>query len=388
MNKNMIKNLKAREILNSRGDSTIEVELETNHGVFRASVPSGASTGKNEAVEIKASKAVENVNKIIARKLKGLNERKQKKIDQLLIKLDGTKDKSKLGANAILAVSVAVCRAGAGAEKKPLYNYIKRLSGGWRKISKMPRPCFNVINGGVHAGNKLDIQEFMIIPQERTFIKNLRTGALIYHDLEEEIEEKYGGQSTNLGDEGGFSPEMSDAVEVLKLLKKVIKKINVKIGIDVAASQLKKPYDIKFYADIIEKYPISFIEDPFDEDDDKSFAEITDKLGKEVLIIGDDFLTTNVDRMRLAYCKKACNGMIIKPNQIGTVTETLQAIKLAKHYKWKIIVSHRSGETNDDFIADLAVGVKADYIKSGAPARGERLVKYNRLSKIEIEINK
>lgn len=380
----MIKNLKAREILNSRGDSTVEVELETHKGVFKASVPSGASTGINEATEIKAKKAVESVNKVIAKKLKGMNEKKQKKIDQLLIKLDGTKTKSHLGANAILAVSIAVCRA--GARKKPLYRYIKRMFGDWKRIKTMPKPCFNIINGGAHAGNNIDIQEFMIIPQGRTFKSNLRKGAEIYHDLKEVIKKKYGEQSVNLGDEGGFSPDLPNDLKALDLLKKVIGNQNIKIGLDVAASELDEPYDLKFYTDIVKKYPIVFIEDPFNEDDDSSFAEITSKLGKKIIIVGDDFLTTNTERMRLAHVKKACNGMIIKPNQIGTVTETLQAIKLAKHYNWKTIISHRSGETLDDFIADLAVGVKSEYIKAGAPARGERLAKYNRLLKIESEL--
>jgi len=382
----MIKSIKAREILNSRGDSTIEVELETNRGVFKASVPSGASVGKNEAVEIKTSKAIDNINNIIAKKLKGFNEKKQKKIDRFLIKLDGTSNKSNLGANAMLAVSIAVCRAGAFTRKKPLYKYIKKLTRG-RTSDRMPKPCFNVINGGAHAGNKLDIQEFMIIPQAETFKNNLKIGAQIYHNLKEVISKKYGRQSTNLGDEGGFSPRINDGLEALELLREIIKKKNIKIGLDVAASQFKKDkYDIKFYQNIVKKYPIAFIEDPFGEEDWNSFKKITTKLGKKITIVGDDLLTTNINRIRLAYIKRACNGVIIKPNQIGTITETLQAVKLAKLYKWKVIVSHRSGETLDDFIADLAVGVGADYIKSGAPARGERLAKYNRLLKIESEL--
>jgi len=389
----MIKGLKAREILNSRGDSTIEVELETNKGVFKASVPAGASTGKNEAKTVSTSKAIKNA-KIIAREIKGMNERKQKKIDRLLIRLNELAD---LGANTILAVSIAVCRA--GANKKPLYKYIRKIGG--RKLKargwKMPKPCFNIINGGAHAGNKLDIQEFMVIPQANTFKNNLKKGAEIYHELEEVISKRYGEQSTNLGDEGGFSPKIASSIKVLDLLKKIIKDQNVKIGLDVAASGFYKDekyvlegktltFDklLKYYQDIVKKYPIIFIEDPFEEEDWKSFKKITTKLGKKIAIVGDDLLTTNIERMRLAYCKKACNGVIIKPNQIGTVTQTLQAVQLAKLYKWKIIVSHRSGETLDSFIADLAVGVQSDYIKSGAPARGERLAKYNRLLEIEL----
>jgi len=398
----MIKNIKAREILNSRGKPTIEVEVETHKGFFKASVPSGASRGKNEAKELTIKKAKRNVNKIIAKELKGLNEKKQAKIDRLLVDLDGTENKGHLGANALLAMSVAICRAGARAKRKPLYKYIRKIGG--RKLKtkgwKMPQPCFNVINGGAHAGNKLDIQEFMIIPQGDTFKNNLNKGAQIYHNLKEVILKKFGKQSTNLGDEGGFSPDISNSLKVLDLLKKIIKDQDIKIGLDVAASQFYqdekyilegKSFDsnklLKYYQDLFKKYSIEFIEDPFHEEDWKSFKKIMTKLGKKITIVGDDLLTTNTNRMRLAYVKSACNGVIIKPNQIGTVSETLQAVKLAKLYKWKIIVSHRSGETLDSFIADLAVGVGADYIKSGAPARGERLAKYNRLLKIESELN-
>jgi len=394
----MIKSLESREILNSRGNPTIEVELETNKGIFKASVPSGASCGKNESKELSVKRAMASV-KIIAKEIKGMNEKKQKKIDRLLIRLDGTEDKSHLGANALLAVSIAVCRAGAVAKGKPLYKYIRKIGGrklkarGWR----MPKPCFNIINGGAHAGNKLDVQEFMIIPQGDTFKANLRKGAETYHQLKDLLKKKFGRQSTNLGDEGGFAPNISKSLEVLSLLTKVIKDQNIRIGLDVAASQFyndeRYNFDGKFltgdklleyYEKIVKKYPIEFIEDPFDEEDWESFEKITERL--KVNIIGDDLLTTNINRIRLAYVKSACNGVIIKPNQIGTVTETLQAIQLAKLYKWKIVVSHRSGETLDDFIADLSVGVQSNYIKSGAPARGERLAKYNRLLKIEEEL--
>jgi len=394
----MIKNIKVREILNSRGNPTIEVELETHKGVFKASVPSGASCGKNESKELSVKRAEASV-KIIAKEIKGMNEKRQKKIDRLLIKLDGTEDRHHLGANALLAVSIAVCRAGAVAKRKPLYKYIRKIGGrklrarGW----KMPKPCFNVINGGAHAGNKLDIQEFMIIPQGDTFRSNLKRGAEVYHELKDLLKKKFGRQSTNLGDEGGFAPNISKSLEALDLLTKVIKDQNINIGLDIAASQFydngKYNFDGKaltgdkflgYYEKVVKKYQIEFIEDPFDEEDWESFGKITEKI--KINIIGDDLLTTNMNRMRLAHIKGACNGVIIKPNQIGTVTETLQAVQLAKLYKWKIIVSHRSGETLDDFIADLAVGVQSNYIKSGAPARGERLAKYNRLLKIEEEL--
>ena len=396
----MIKNLTAREILNSRGKPTIEVELETNRGIFKASVPSGASTGQNEAKEVNSQRAIKNIN-LIAKEIKGLNEKKQRKIDDLMIKMDGTEDKSYLGANTILAVSVAVCRAGAAAKKKSLYKYIQKISKTKKQRGqsslKMPRPCFNIINGGAHAGNDLDIQEFMIIPNHNSFRKNLKEGAGIYQEVKQIIREKYGEQSINLGDEGGFSPDISKSLKVLDLVKEIIGD-NVKIGLDVAASQFYRDEKyhfegkvltaeklLDFYADMIKKYPIEFIEDPFSEEDWKGFKKVTAKL-KKITIVGDDLLTTNTERMRLAYAKDACNGVIIKPNQIGTVSETLEAVKLAKLYGWKIIISHRSGETLDDFIADLAVGVQSDYIKSGAPARGERLAKYNRLLKIEEEL--
>ena len=399
----MIKSLRAREILNSRGNYTIEVELLTNKGAFKASVPSGVSTGKYEAKLVDVKKALKSV-KIIEKAIIGLNEKKQKKIDDILIKLDGTEDKSKLGSNAILATSIALARA--GADKKPLYRYIRKIFRKRVKGWKMPKPCFNVINGGAHAGNKIDIQEFMIIPQESTFKSNLKTGAEFYSKLKKIIKRKYGKQSTNLGDEGGFAPNIADSLEVLDLLKNLLKGLpagrqrkNIKIGLDVAASEFFKDGRYKFegksltgekllefYTTLIKKYPITFIEDPYEQDDYDSFEEITRVLGNKVTIVGDDLLVTNPDRIRIAYHEESCNGMIIKPNQIGTVTETLEAIKLAKQYKWKIIISHRSGETLDHFIADLAVGVGADYIKSGAPARGERLAKYNRLLEIESEI--
>ncbi len=391
----MIKSIKGREILNSRGKTTIEVELETNKGVFKSSVPSGASTGKNEAKAVSSIRAIKNL-KLIEKEIKGLNEKKQKKIDDLMIRIDSTDDKSYLGANTMLAVSIAICRAGAKAKKKPLYKYIKKLSKTKGKLKRMPRPCFNVINGGAHAGNDLDVQEFMIIPPHHSFRKNLKEGAGIYQKLKKIIRKKYGEQSINLGDEGGFSPDIAKDEKALDLLKKIIGK-DIKIGLDVAASQFFKDNQyyferkqltsdklLDFYSKIVKKYPIEFIEDPFDEEDWSGFKKAVSKL--KVTIVGDDLLTTNTQRMRLAHAKDACNGIIIKPNQIGTVTETLEAIKLAKLYKWKIIISHRSGETLDDFIADLAVGVQSDYIKSGAPARGERLAKYNRLLKIEEEL--
>lgn len=421
----MIKKIKAREILDSRGNPTVEVELETNDGVFTASVPSGASKGKYEAVELRdmgkryhgkgVQKAVKNVNDVIAPKLGGKNPVRQKEIDELMIELDGTENKSKLGVNAILGVSIAVCRAGATAKNIPLYQHIAQLAENSSPLS-LPIACFNVINGGVHAGNELDIQEFMIVPQFEQFSKNLQSASETYHQLKEIIKAKYIDLAINIGDEGGFAPPIKSPEQALDLILEAVQdsgyKNKMKIILDIAASQFyvngryklrigvfTRQGLIRYYSDLIEKYPILGLEDPFAEDDWKSFQEITKKFGKsphqntdemdkKISIIGDDLLATNIKRMKEANQKKACNGIVLKPNQIGTVSETLEAARLAKSYKWKIVVSHRSGDTCDDFIADLAVGVSAEFIKSGALARGERVAKYNRLLKIEEKIKK
>ena len=371
--RNRIKSIRAKEILDSRGNPTVEVELKTDNKVFKASVPSGASTGKYEAVEKKALEAVKNVNSIIAKELIG-KDIEQEKIDRLMIKLDGTKNKSKLGANAILAVSIAVCRAGAG--DNPLYKYISELCG---SDIGLPVPCFNIINGGAHAKNDLDIQEFMVVPQNSSFKENLQKGKDIYNALKKNL------GKVDIGDEGGFAPLISKTSQALDLLKQVT---DVKIGLDCAASHFfsNNKYhlegkDLKgkelrsFYQDLIKKYPIIFIEDPFAEQDWKSWK------GLETLVIGDDLTVTNKKRVEKAV--DYVSGIIVKPNQVGTVTETLETAKTARKAGLKLIVSHRSGETLDDFIADLAVGINADFIKSGAPHPKERMVKYNRLLKIE-----
>jgi len=362
----MIKSIKAKEILNSRIEPTVKVELKTDKGLFQASVPSGASTGKYETKELSSLEAIENIEKIIAPKLINKDETKQEEIDKLLSK--------KLGANAILPVSIAICRAGAKAKKLALWKYISQLV----KIKpSLPLPCVLAVEGGLHAeNNKLDIQEFLIIGE---FEKTKE----IYNKLRKIL------GITKIGYEGGFAPEISDPEEILDLIIRAAGKEKIKIGLDCAATHLKEDsYDLDFYQDIVEKYPIIFLEDPFSEDDWKNWQEITNKLGKKISIIGDDLLTTNVKRIKIAKQKKACNGTIIKPNQIGTVSETLAAVKLAKSYKWKIMVSHRSGETMDDFISDLAVGVGADFIKSGGPFKPERLAKYKRLQKIKPELIK
>ena len=401
----MIKLIRAREIINSRGEPTVEAEVETEDGVFRASVPSGASKGKYEAVELKDGgsrlfgqgvlKAVGNIKEIIEPNLKGKDVLNQEKIDQTLIQLDNTKDKSKIGANAILAVSIACCQAGAKAKNISLYKYISQISN---STFKLPQPCFNVLNGGAHAGNDLDIQEFMIIPQMESFKENLRIGTEIYQKLKKILEKRFGKSAINLGDEGGFAPPLNKTKQALDLIMEAIKSAGyvgkVKIGLDCAASEFFKkgkyileskklnPEELlNFYESLAKEYPILFFEDPFEQDDWQAWEKMSN-----LLVVGDDLTVTNPERIKEAYEKKACKGVILKPNQIGTVTETIEAAKLAKEFKWKIIVSHRSGDTCDDFIADLAVGISADFIKSGAPARGERVAKYNRLLRIEQEI--
>lgn len=402
--------LKAKEILDSRNNPTVEVELEIDKGSFKASVPSGASVGKYEAKELRdreerykgkgVLKAVNNINKIIAPKIQEMDLSNQAGIDNLMIELDGTKDKSKLGANAVLAVSIAVCRAGAVLKNIPLYQYIAQIAGRVSDSYEMPSPCFNIINGGLHAGNDLDIQEFMVVPQESSFSENLEAGKRIYDFLKMVLKKNLGERGLKIGDEGGFAPLISKTYEALDLIKQAIKNYpDTKIGLDCAGSQLfhsgkyrldqkffNKKELLSFYQDLIKKYPIIFIEDPFYEEDWDAFQEFTKRAGNKINIIGDDLLTTNISRMKQAQDKKACNGMILKPNQIGTVTEVLKAANLAKSYGWKIIVSHRSGETEDDFIADLSKGIGAEHIKSGAPITKERMSKYNRLKEIEQEV--
>lgn len=412
-----IKKIFAREILDSRGNPTVEVEVETNFGKFLASVPSGASKGKHEAVELRDGgkrflgkgvlKAIKNVNKIIAPKLIQRDPTKQKEIDEILIKLDGTKNKSKLGANSICPLSIAFCKAGAKFENLYLWKYINKISSLKIKPSKfnLPRPAFNIINGGTHAGNDLDFQEFMICPREKLFSENLRIGVEIYQKLKEIIRKKYGKMATNLGDEGGFAPPIKFPEEAIELILKSAMTLNyekkISIILDVAASQFfnGRFYKTKFgkfsgeklaqyYWKLVKNYPIEAIEDPFAQDDFESWKKFFNLKPKisNLLIIGDDLLVTNLERIKMAKEKNLCNGAIIKINQVGTVSEAIEAVNLAKSFGWKIMVSHRSGETTDDFISDFAVGIFADFIKAGAPARGERIVKYNRLLKIENEI--
>ena len=404
-----IKNIKAKGIKDSRGNPTIEVKLETDKGFFAASVPSGASTGKNEALELRdadgkgVSLAIKNVNKIIGPKLLNKDPANQKEIDDLMIGLDGTENKSKLGANAILAVSMAVCRAGAAVKKLPLYQHISELTGAnfpmgsLASRNRFPLPMFNILEGGAHAENDLDIQEFMVVPQKKTFAENLVLCNKIFQSLKEAAEKTYG--NAELGDEGGFAPKISKTEQALFLLKSAIGGEDARIALDCAAShfyidgkykvegrELIRTELLEFYQGLVNAFPIISIEDPFSEEDWQGFELIVRQLGQKVLIVGDDLTATNIKRLKEAHNKSACNAVVIKPNQIGTVSETMEASKMAKSFGWKTIVSHRSGETMDDFIADLAVGTGADYIKSGSPAKEERMVKYHRLLKIEQEL--
>ncbi|KAJ3409339.1 hypothetical protein HDV05_004478 [Chytridiales sp. JEL 0842] len=412
----------ARQIFDSRGNPTVEVEVTTEKGIFRAAVPSGASTGVHEALELRDGdksaylgkgvlKAVANVNVTIAPALikANLDVTNQKAVDDFLLALDGTPNKGKLGANAILGVSLAVARAGAAAKNVPLYVHIADLAG-FKPPYVLPVPAFNVINGGSHAGNKLAMQEFMILPTgASTFAEAMKMGSEVYHALKSVIKKKYGQDATNVGDEGGFAPNIQDNREGLELLKQAISQAGytdkIKIGMDVAASEFYKDgkYDLDFknpdsdpskylsgeelaalYKSFINEYPIVSIEDPFDQDDWESYHKLTSSV--DIQIVGDDLTVTNPKRVQTAIEKKACNALLLKVNQIGTVSESIAATKLASSDNWGTMVSHRSGETEDTFIADLVVGLCTGQIKTGAPCRSERLAKYNQLLRIEEEL--
>jgi len=421
----------AREIFDSRGNPTVEVDLCALGQIFRASVPSGASTGIYEALELRDGdkarllgkgvlKAVENINSIIAPKLIGMVVTKQADIDKVMVEvLDGSQNewgwsKSKLGANAILAVSIAVCRAGAAASCVPLYQYVAGLSGKPIGNYVMPVPSLNVINGGSHAGNRLACQEFMILPVGASSFKEAMViGAEVYHNLRAVIKKKYGQDACNVGDEGGFAPGVQDNTEALEVLIQAIENSGhgqkVKIGTDVAASEFfrseDKRYDLDFknpesppemkktsqelmdvYKEWFAKYPFVSIEDPFDQDDWEAYSKFTADVGEKQQVVGDDLLVTNPNRIKKALDMKACNALLLKVNQIGTITEAVEAARMAQDAGWGVMVSHRSGETEDTFIADLAVGLRAGQIKAGAPCRSERLAKYNELIRIEEEL--
>jgi len=382
-----ISKILAREILDSRGDPTIEVELELDNGMKSiASVPSGASVGSFEVVELRDTdekrfggkgvlKAIGSINKTIAPAIIGQKADNQVELDKTLNDLDGTEHKSKLGANAILAVSLAICKAAAVNKAQPLCKYISGLSG--FKATFMPRPMFNFIEGAKHADNNLEIQEFMVIPMAKTFKENYQIASEQFHELKKILKDRKFGVA--VGHEGGFAPNLESDEQALQLLKELE---GVKIALDMAGV-LPKGMMID---DILVKYPIVTLEDPYGEDDWQNWSDLMKKYKSNILIIGDDLLATNKKRLEEAITKEAVNAAIVKPNQIGTVTEAIEFSKLAKSNNMKLVVSHRSGETEDTFISDFAVGVAAEYVKLGAPSRGERVCKYNRLLRIEEDL--
>jgi enolase len=418
-----LKSIKARQIYDSRGNPTVEVDLVTDLGLFRAAVPSGASTGIHEALELRdkeannwlgkgVNKAVKNVNECLAPAVlkSGLDETQQEAIDKLMNDLDGTENKSKFGANAILGVSLAVCKAGAAKKGVPLYRHIADLAGNKEII--LPVPAFNVINGGEHAGNMLAMQEFMLLPTgASSFSEAMKMGAETYHHLAKVIQKQFGKDATSVGDEGGFAPNILDNKDGLKLIVDAIAAAGytgkIKIGMDVAASEFYDEKDklynlfkkaknpdptkrstpdqmIQLYKDFIKEFPIVSIEDPFDQDDWEAWSKLNADSG--IQIVGDDLTVTNPKRIQMAVEKKACNCLLLKVNQIGSVTESIKAHNLAKQNGWGTMVSHRSGETEDTFIADLVVGLSTGQIKTGAPCRSERLCKYNQIMRIEEEL--
>lgn len=407
-----ILDLRSREVLDSRGNPTIEVEVRTKSGVSRAMVPSGASTGIHEALELRdkderflgkgVQKAVMNVNETIAKKLVNSTYTTQEDIDNIMIELDGTPNKANLGANAILGVSMALVRASALEEGIPLHRRIADLAGNNKLL--LPVPSMNVINGGEHAGNSLDIQEYMILPTKaESFKEAIRMGSETYQTLKGIIKEKYGANAINVGDEGGFAPPLAEPEEPLELITKAVEELGyqdrIMAGMDVAASEFYRDgkYVLKGdslsgeelsdrYKELIDSYPVISIEDPFAQDDWNSWVEFTGKFTDRIQIVGDDLLVTNVERIKLAMEKNACNALLLKVNQIGSITESINAANISFKNGWRVMVSHRSGETEDSFIADLSVGLGTGQIKAGAPCRSERNAKYNQLIRIEEEL--
>jgi enolase 1/2/3 len=403
-----------REILDSRGNPTVEADVHLRDGSFgRASVPSGASTGEHEAIELRDGdkrrfqgkgvlRAVENINAVIARELGGRDAAEQSRIDDLLIALDGTENKSKLGANAILAVSMAVCRAAARSARLPLYRYL----GGLR-ARLLPVPMMNILNGGVHADNTVDFQEFMIMPVgAENFSEALRTGVEVFHTLKKVLKDR--GYSTTVGDEGGFAPSLKSNVEAIELVLEAIGQAgysagrDVSLALDPASSEMfqdgkyvfyksdksKKSAEemVRLYADWVRQYPIISIEDGLAQDDWQGWKALTRELGGQVQLVGDDLFVTNTERLSRGIEEGVANSVLIKLNQIGTVTETIAAVELARRNGYTAVVSHRSGETEDAFIADLAVGLHTGQIKTGSASRTDRVAKYNQLLRIEEEL--
>ena len=406
-----IKNVIGREILDSRGNPTVEVDVILENGVMgRAAVPSGASTGEREALELRDGgerylgkgvlKAVENVNGPLRDLVIGMDAENQKELDYAMIELDGTETKSKFGANAILGISMAAMKASAINKGLPLYKYIG-------DGTELPRPMMNIINGGAHADNKLDFQEFMIIPNRDTIKERVRVGAEVFHNLKKVLNDK--GLSTGVGDEGGFAPNLNSNSEGFELIIEAIEKagykpgIDVSLAIDVAASEfyengkynlvgegrrLSTDELINYYEELVNKYPIISIEDPVDENDWEGFRKITEKLGDRIQLVGDDLFVTNKKCLQIGIDNHAGNAILLKVNQIGTITETLETIDLARKNNYKTIISHRSGETEDTTIAHLAVGLNLGQIKTGSMSRTDRICKYNELIRIEEELER
>ena len=387
-----IKSIKGRQVFDSRGNPTVEAEVFSDDGHHAlAIVPSGASTGTHEAFELRDKenknylgksvfKAVENINGPISKSLKNIDFNDQKKIDKILIDLDGTEQKKKLGANAILAVSIASCKLAAIEKNISLYKYL-----GNSKSTQLPIPLLNIINGGVHAKNNLDIQEFMIRPEKsKSFSEAMRKSFLVIQNLKSMLD------NTNVGDEGGFAPNLKNNEEAIQLIIKAIEKSGFKPGedisicLDVAANELDKEKTIEYYSELVKKYPIKSIEDPFKEDDWESWKKLTKNTN--IQIVGDDLFATNIKRLEKGIKDKSANAILVKLNQIGTVSETLDVINFAHKNGFKTIISHRSGDSEDTFIADLAVATNSSQIKTGSLARSERVSKYNRLLRIEEEL--
>lgn len=412
----LIESIHARQILDSRGNPTVEVDVITESGAFgRAAVPSGASTGTHEAVELRDGnkklymgkgvlKAVQNVNEIIAEAIVGFDVDDQNLVDKIMLEVDGTKNKSKLGANAILGASLAVAKAAAMESGQSLFRYI-----GGVNANTLPVPMMNILNGGSHADNSIDFQEFMVMPVKAdTFSEALRMGTEVFHHLKKVLHDK--GLSTNVGDEGGFAPNITSNEEAIEVVLKAIEKAGYKPGADIfiamdaAASEfydaksktyhfrkssgkkLKSEEMIEYWASWAKKYPIISIEDGMDENDWKGWKQLTDKIGDKVQLVGDDLFVTNVDFLQKGIDQGVANSILVKVNQIGTLTETINAVNLAKQNKYKSVMSHRSGETEDNTIADLAVALNTGQIKTGSASRSDRMAKYNQLLRIEEEL--
>lgn len=406
-----IKDVIGREILDSRGNPTVEVDVVLESGIVgRAAVPSGASTGEREALELRDGdarymgkgvlKAVSHVNNELKELVVGMDVYNQKAIDYAMINLDGTETKSRFGANAILGISMAAMKAAALEKGLPLYKYVGNGT-------ILPKPMMNIINGGAHADNKLDFQEFMIIPQANTIKERVRIGSEVFHNLKKVLNEK--GLATGVGDEGGFAPDLNSNTEGFELIMEAIKRagyepgVDVKLGIDVAASEFYKDGKyvlagegrsltteqlVDFFEELVNKYPICSIEDPVDENDWEGFRLITERLGDRVQLVGDDLFVTNKKCLQMGIDNHAGNAILLKVNQIGTITETLETIELARKHGYATVISHRSGETEDTTIADLAVGLNLGQIKTGSLSRTDRVCKYNQLMRIEEELNK